>query len=90
MPLGQGDYTYDYHADWANLDSDYHEGWIPGVACDSKDQVYVYSRSAKPLNVYDRDGNHLATWGEGILTPSCAHGIFIDKDDHDVGPGCFF
>ena len=82
MPLGQGEYTYDYHADWAGLETQYHEGWVPAVACDSQDRVFVYSRSDKPLNVYDPDGNHLATWGEGVLTPGCAHGIFIDKKDN--------
>ena len=82
MLFGQGDYTYDYHTDWANLDSAYHEGWVPGVACDSKDRVFIYSRSEKPLNVYDRDGKHLATWGENVLTPNFAHGIFIDKKDN--------
>jgi sugar lactone lactonase YvrE len=81
MALGEGTYTYDYHADWGGHDSRYHGGWIPGVACDSQDRVYVYSRSEKPLNVYDRDGNHLATWGEGVLTPNYAHGIFIGADD---------
>ena len=82
MLFGQGDYTYDYHSDWAHLDSAYHEGWVPGVACDSKDRVFIYSRSEKPLNVYDRDGKHLATWGESVLTPNFAHGIFIDKNDN--------
>ena len=33
MPLGQGEYTYDYHADWAGLETAYHEGWVPAVAC---------------------------------------------------------
>ena len=87
MPLGQGEYSYDYYAYWAGFESAYHEGWIPGVACDSQDRVFIYSRSEKPLNVYDRDGNHLATWGEGILNPNCAHGIFIDRDDQIVIAG---
>lgn len=82
MIFGDGEYSYDYAADWGRLESAYDEGWIPGVACDSQDRVFVYSRSQKPLNVYDRDGRWLATWGEGVLTPGCAHGIFIDGDDN--------
>jgi streptogramin lyase len=82
MPFGEGKYTYEYQPNWAGLTDGYHEGWIPGVAVDSKDRVFVYSRSEKPLNVYDTDGNHLATWGEGVLTPNYAHGIFIDGDDN--------
>jgi streptogramin lyase len=82
MPLGQGTHTYDHAGNWGGLVDDYHEGWIPGVACDSKDRVFVYSRSQKPLNVYDRDGNFLETWGEDVLEPNLAHGIIIDKDDN--------
>ncbi len=82
MTFGQGDYTYEYTADWGGHDSQYHGGWIPGVACDSQDRVYVYSRSDTPLNVYDKDGSHIATWGEGLLTPQFAHGIFIDGGDN--------
>ena len=82
MGFGEGKYTYDYHANWADLTDGYHEGWIPGVAVDSKDRVFIYSRSEKPLNVYDADGNHLATWGDGIIQPNAAHGIFIDNDDN--------
>jgi sugar lactone lactonase YvrE len=82
MAFGQGAYTYEYTADWGGHDSQYHGGWIPGVACDSQDRVFVYSRSDKPLNVFDKDGQHLATWGADVLTPPCAHGIFIDGDDN--------
>lgn len=82
MSFGEGKYTYEYAPNWAGLTDDYHEGWIPGVAVDSKDRVFIYSRSEKPLNVYDTDGNHLATWGEGVIQPNAAHGIFIDGDDH--------
>jgi sugar lactone lactonase YvrE len=82
MALGQGTHTYDYAENWGGLCDDYHEGWIPGVACDSMDRVFVYSRSQKPLNVYDRDGSFLETWGEGVLEPNLAHGIVIDLDDN--------
>ena len=47
---------------------------------DSQDRVYVYSRSEHPLVVFDREGNFLTSWGEGILKD--AHGIFIDSDDN--------
>ena len=82
MPLGEAAHTYDYYHNWGGLTDGYHEGWIPGVACDSTDRVFVYSRSQNPLNVYDRDGVHLETWGEGVLEPSLAHGITIDRDDN--------
>ena len=82
MSFGEGRYRYEYAPDWAGLTDGYHEGWIPGVAVDSNDRVFIYSRSEKPLNVYDTDGNHLATWGDGVIQPNAAHGIFIDDDDN--------
>lgn len=59
------------------------EGWsfveATAVAVDSKDQVYVYNRGAHPVIVFDRHGNFLRSWGEGMT--SRAHGITIGPDD---------
>jgi len=62
------------------LPSGWEWGWIPGVACDSQDNVYVYSRSEHPLVIFDREGNFLDSWGENVLQD--AHGIFIDDKDN--------
>jgi DNA-binding beta-propeller fold protein YncE len=35
------------------------------VAVDSQDRVYVFNRGNKPVVVFDRDGNLVASWGEG-------------------------
>ena len=86
MSFGEGKFTYEYAPNWAGLTDGYHEGWIPGVAVDSKDRVFIYSRSEKPLNVYDTDGNHLARWGEGVLQPNAAHGREYSKSRNDA-PG---
>jgi sugar lactone lactonase YvrE len=32
--------------------------------------------------VFDRDGNFLASWGEELIGPKNAHGIYIDSSDH--------
>jgi DNA-binding beta-propeller fold protein YncE len=59
------------------------EGWsfveATAVAVDSRDQVYVYNRGAHPVIVFDRHGNFLRSWGEGLT--SRAHGITIGPDD---------
>jgi sugar lactone lactonase YvrE len=52
------------------------------VAVDSQDRVFVHSRSDHPLMLFDTEGNFLASWGEGILEPRSAHGLFIDCDDN--------
>ena len=80
MMFGTGKYTYKVAEGWGQLPESWEWGWIPAVACDSQDRVYVYSRSEHPLVLFDRDGNFLAPWGEGILKG--AHGIRIDADDN--------
>jgi sugar lactone lactonase YvrE len=80
MTFGSGKYTYKVVEGWGRLPKGWKWGWIPAVACDSKDRVYVYSRSEHPLVIFDQDGNFLDSWGEGILKD--AHGIYIDADDN--------
>ncbi len=82
MTFGSGKYQYDYAEGWLKTPPGWEWGWIPAIACDSQDRVFVYSRSAHPLAVFDRDGNFIETWGEGVLTPMCAHGMHIDADDN--------
>ncbi len=80
MAFGSGKYTYEVVEGWGKLPDGWEWGWIPGVGCDSQDRVYVYSRSAHPLVIFDREGNFLDSWGEGIIQD--AHGIWIDPDDN--------
>jgi len=80
MIFGQGTHKYKVQENWWKLPDGYEFGWIPAVAVDSQDRVYVYSRSEHPMVVFDRDGNFLSSWGEDILKD--AHGIFIDTEDN--------
>jgi DNA-binding beta-propeller fold protein YncE len=77
--LGSGKYTYEVIVDWAKLP----KGWsfleVADVAVDSQDRVYVFSRGEHPMMVFDRDGNFLASWGEGFFKRP--HGITIGPDD---------
>ena len=59
------------------------DGWTigqTGIAVDSEDRVYAFNRSDHPLTVFDREGNFLTSWGEGVLTD--AHGMHIDEEDN--------
>jgi streptogramin lyase len=80
MKFGAGDYTYELAQGWGKLPAGWSFGWIPAIATDSQDNVFVYSRSEHPLVIFDREGNFLDVWGEGVLED--AHGIFIDADDN--------
>ncbi len=79
MIVGADSFTYEVHQDWFSLPEGWSLGWIPAVAVDSQDRVYVYSRSERPMVVFDREGNFLSSWGEDVLKD--AHGIFIDDRD---------
>ena len=77
--MGTGDFRYRLIPDWARLPDgwDFHE--VAAVAVDSRDQVYVFSRSAHPVTVFDRDGSFLRSWGEGVFKR--AHGLSMAPDD---------
>ena len=80
MIFGQGTHQYTVEENWWSLPEGWEFGWIPAVAVDSQDRVYVYSRSEHPMVIFDRDGNFLTAWGDDILKD--AHGIFIDAEDN--------
>ncbi len=59
------------------------EGWryveVAGVAVDKTDRVFCFTRGEHPVLVFDRDGNFVRSWGEGLVRR--AHGITIDADE---------
>ena len=77
--LESGDFRYEVKMDWAKLP----EGWsfheVADVAVDSKDRVYVFSRGKHPLIVFDREGNFLSSWGEGVFKRP--HGVTVGPDE---------
>jgi DNA-binding beta-propeller fold protein YncE len=77
--VGNDAYRFRVEENWAKLP----EGWtfneVGSVGVDSHDNVYVFSRSEHPLTVFDREGNFLRSWGEGIF--SRPHGVFMAPDD---------
>jgi len=78
MPYGAGKYTYELVDGWTKLP----EGWtfldVVDIAINAQDNVYVLNRGAHPVIVFDRDGNFLTSWGEGLFQH--AHGICISPD----------
>ena len=52
---------------------------MAGVAVDSRDRVYVFNRGRHPVIVFDKEGQFLDAWGEGMFTRP--HGIFITRQD---------
>ena len=58
-------------------------GWtwteVTAIAVDSQDRLFVFSRSEHPVMVFDKQGEFLSAWGEGVFARP--HGITIGPDD---------
>jgi hypothetical protein len=65
---------------WEKLPAGYVHKDVDGVAVDSQDNVYLMTRQDARLIVYDRDGNFLRSWGEGLFTQR-THGVCVGPDD---------
>jgi len=73
------DLGYEPDDQWAKLPSGWKWTEAVGVATDSRDRVYVFSRGEHPVMVFDGDGTFLNSWGEGLFKRP--HGISIGADD---------
>lgn len=79
--LGSGSFKYEALDRWHKLPQGVQLIETPGVAVDSKDQVYAISRNPEnPVVVFDRDGNFLRGFGKGVFSER-THGILIGPDD---------
>jgi hypothetical protein len=63
---------------WPKRPADFTPGHVPGVAVDKDDNVYAFTRSEPPVQVYDRDGNLVRSWGGGRIKK--AHHIRVGPD----------
>jgi DNA-binding beta-propeller fold protein YncE len=79
VTIEAGERTYELVAGWGQLPEGWRWGQVAGVACDSEDNVHVYSRTEHPYMVFDKDGKLLDHWGEGIFPT--AHSLYIDRHD---------
>jgi DNA-binding beta-propeller fold protein YncE len=70
---------FDVQANWEQLPAQYAHKDVTGVAVDSKDRVYLFTRFDSRILVYERDGAFVKAWGEGIFPG--AHGLTIGPDD---------
>ena len=78
MLYGAGKYTYELVDGWAKCPEGFSFFDVPGLSVDSQDRVYVLSRSAHPVAVFDCEGNLLTWWGEGFFKRT--HGTCVGPD----------
>ena len=79
VTLGTADYTFEVVENWAKLPAGWSFKEVAAVGVDANDQVYAFNRGAHPMMVFDRDGNFLRSWGEGVFPR--AHGITVSPDE---------
>jgi peptidylamidoglycolate lyase len=91
--IGTGAHTYELVEDWGKLPEGMRYGLGCGVVVDSKDRIYVTSRSTNPcVAIFSRDGKLLETWSNEFAdkvgysleqVKDTAHGIYWSKEGND-------
>jgi hypothetical protein len=78
--LGNDGYRYAVEEGWAKLPPGMRlDADVAAVGVDRHDNVYAFNRGPHPMCVFDRDGNFLRSWGEGVF--SRPHGLHFAPDD---------
>lgn len=77
--VGTAPWQYRAVNDWAHVPAGWNLGEVPGVATDSAGHVFLFARTEHPILVFDRAGNFLRAWGEGLFHRP--HGLTIGPDD---------
>ncbi len=82
-PVPQMVVGYRVDADWpAVRDATLDEGAVSASAVDGQGQVWVLRRGAVPVQVYDREGKLVRSWGEGQFRKP--HGLAIGPEDGTI------
>jgi DNA-binding beta-propeller fold protein YncE len=87
MTTGKDAFNYTLEKGWGKLPVWWQYHSCTDVAVDSQDRVYVLDRGVHPVLVFDRDGNFLSAWGEGLFR--FAHSIYIDSKDFVWTSDCY-
>ena len=77
--VGKGDLRYIPSVDWCRLPPGQELGEVVGVATDSQDRVFLFTRTPDRVLVLNREGQFLHAWGEGQF--KWPHGITIGPDN---------
>ena len=64
--------------DWPKLPKGWNFQECAGIAVDKDDSVWVFHRGQRPVMQFDRQGNLLQSWGDGMF--KSPHGITIDNE----------
>ena len=74
---------YEVDPNWPERPTGILWGRTPGIAVDSKDQVWVFTRAEPPVQIYSAEGRFVHAWGVGLIgtkeTGLGSHQIKIDN-----------
>ena len=71
--------AYEVVRDWAKIPKDWDLVEVPGLAIDSQDRIFAFTRGEPPVVVFDRNGRVLDSWGTGLFRRP--HAACIGPDD---------
>ncbi|HEV3162930.1 MAG TPA: peptidyl-alpha-hydroxyglycine alpha-amidating lyase family protein [Isosphaeraceae bacterium] len=79
--------SYRVDSTWPKKPDAFVWGHVPGIAVDDRDQVWVFTRSVPPVQVYSAAGEFVRSWGEDVIKK--AHHIRFDHQGNvwlaDIG-----
>lgn len=68
---------YEVDPSWPERRADMPWGSMPGITVDPKDQVWLFTRTNPPVQIYTSEGKFVRAWGQGDLEG--AHYIRTDR-----------
>ncbi|MCA9056574.1 MAG: 6-bladed beta-propeller [Planctomycetaceae bacterium] len=78
---------YEVDTGWPKKPAGFDWEAMPGIAVDQQDNIYIFTRSKPPVQVYRPDGTFVRAWGDDTI--GNAHHIKIDHDGNvwvaDIG-----
>jgi hypothetical protein len=74
-------FAYDSDDAWIKIPEGYEFPEVAGVTVDESDNLYVFNRGPHPVQVYDKKGSFLRSWGEGFYGGR-AHGAHVSPDGY--------
>ena len=81
--FGEGDFQYQFVDNWMKLPQNMKLLECPGVAVDGEDRVFVLTRGEHPIIVFDKDGNFVRSFGEGLFS-NRTHGLYYSPYDETL------
>jgi hypothetical protein len=78
--MGTGRFSYRIDGSWGKLPPSWRLGDVAAIAVGPKDEVYLFNRGEHPMVVFDREGNFLRSWGEGVFANP--HGLHMGADGY--------